>query len=159
MDSSEIVLTSKRIWARATRTDIVDRTAWELVRDAVDYVEAIDYPKSNTISGTGQYEFAFATSPTSISQWLYIFKAVEFFEESQEGRQLLDGTIGVDWQRGPDSIKTSNAGQMVEKRLKGIRKKYSSLLKKAKIGEINSTTETLTKNLYQDTDPDFIQVN
>jgi hypothetical protein len=101
--------------------------------------------------------FSFATTPSNISCQLYVLKAIEFFEYSDEGKNLIDGTSGTSWQRGVDKLDTRGSASERAKRLANFRKEYRRILFKAQQSDIDDLT--MTKNLYQDTDTDFVKIN
>jgi hypothetical protein len=158
MNAQEIVETAKRLWAQATTDDISDENAWQITKNAIEYVEAIDHPKSNTVTTVSGYQFNFGTTPTDVSQWLYVYKTIEFFESSASVSALLDGAAGVTFRRGPDSISTEGASMARSKKLEEYRKEYIKLLRSVKVSAVNAITPS-NPDLYQNTDSDFLKVN
>lgn len=158
MTPQQIVDEAKRIWALATSTEISDTNAWNLVRNAVRLVETVDYPKGITTSDDSPPKFKFDSTPSAISEQLYIYKAVELFESSEEGLRLLKGTSGVTWKRGPDTISTTGQGRSRMDRLKFYKNEYRRILSRA-IKKQNSSNTGNIPDLYKIDDSDLIGVN
>lgn len=158
MTAEEIVNAAKRMWAQAGAAEISDENAWGLARDAVRFVEAVDYPTNiTTVSGSG-YTFGFSATPSAISEQLYIYKAVDLFESSSSGKGLLDGSIGVTFKRGPDSIATEGQGRARADMLAKWRKEYRRMLFRA-LGSANASAGGNTGDVYIITSDELTEVN
>jgi len=158
MTPEEIVDAAKRLWAQATSSQISDENAWNLTRDAVRFVEAVDYPTGITTADGTAPEFTFVGTPTALSEQLYIYKAVDLFESSDEGKRLLDGSMGVTFKRGPDSIATEGQGRAKFSLLEQWRKHYRRMVFKAVARQNAASTGNVADN-YITTDSNLTTTN
>lgn len=123
----------KRLWSQGTDTALKPDVEIDFLKDAIDHVEALDYPNSNTYSDVSgdSYMFEFDTTPSAASELLYVYKALEFIQLSRIGKQILSEGLGISFKSGIDSISTIQAAKENGVRLTNFAELYENALNKA----------------------------
>jgi len=122
----------RRLWNLGTDTNLEPDMEIEFLKDAVDHVEAFDYPKNITWSlvGSDSYMITFSETPSAASQLLYVYKALEMIQLSNIGKQILSDGLGISFKSGIDSVSTIQAAKENGVRLQNFKNMYDEALNK-----------------------------